>query len=101
MDGYTAKGRRRYPAPPKNAKEKIVNFVEIKTGVLRSGCVSISCADDDCNDDCNDWQEAAVVRTFTECDGVVVAPVVVVMVVVSGVMMMMEEMAYSLSCLYF
>jgi hypothetical protein len=41
-----------------------------------------------------------VVRTFTECDGVVVAPVVVVMVVVSAVMMMVE-MAYSLSCLYF
>jgi hypothetical protein len=42
-----------------------------------------------------------VVRTFTECDGVVVAPVVVVMVIVSAVMMMVEEMAYSLSCLYF
>lgn len=41
-----------------------------------------------------------MVRTFTECDGVVVAPVVVVMVVVSAVMMMVE-MAYSLSCLYF
>ena len=42
-----------------------------------------------------------MVRTFTECDGVVVASVVVVMVVVSAVMMMVEEMAYSLSCLYF
>ena len=41
-----------------------------------------------------------MVRTITECDGVVVAPVVVVMVVVSAVMMMVE-MAYSLSCLYF
>lgn len=50
MDGYTAKGGREYPAPTKNAKEKIVNFVGIKSGVLRSGCVSISCADDDCND---------------------------------------------------
>ena len=50
MDGYTAKGGRGYPAPPKNAKEKIVNFVEIKSGVLRSGCVPISYADDDCND---------------------------------------------------
>jgi hypothetical protein len=50
MDGYTAKGGRGNPAPLKNAKEKIVNFVEIKSGVLRSGCVSISCADDDCDD---------------------------------------------------
>ena len=41
-----------------------------------------------------------MVRTFTECDGVVVAPVVVVMVVVSAVMMIVE-MAYSLSRLYF
>ena len=41
-----------------------------------------------------------MVRTFTECDGVVVAPVVVVMVVVLAVMMV-EVMAYILSCLCF
>lgn len=41
-----------------------------------------------------------MVRTITECDGVVVAPVVVVMVVVLAVMMV-EVMAYILSCLCF
>ena len=41
-----------------------------------------------------------MVRTITECDGVVVAPVVVVMVIVLAVMMV-EVMAYILSCLCF